>query len=91
MFELMEIDEQVYEGGTPSKTTNGEDSNCAGHIRKYKGGESALSTNPKKGCIGKCKKNYAGHPSDAPTGGKTCLLHGPGHSTEECKVLQEYS
>ena len=22
---------------------------------------------------------------------KTCLMHGPGHSPEECKVLKEYS
>ena len=29
--------------------------------------------------------------SDQPTGDKTFLVYGPRHSTEECKVLKEYS
>ena len=50
---------------------------------------AASPSNPEKGRSGKRKINDAGHPSNAPTGAKkTCILHGPGHSTEDCKVLQ---
>ena len=41
--------------------------------------------------IGKRKKHYAGHTSGSPTGDKTFLVHIPGHSTVECKVLKGYS
>ena len=51
-----------------------------------------MSTNPDKGCVSKCKKIYIVSPSEKTTGAdKTCLLHGPVHSSEECKVLKEYS
>ena len=54
--------------------------------------EAILSTSPKKGRTGKRKTKNSGHPSDAPDGAKnTCLLHSPGHSLEECKVLKFYS
>ena len=36
-------------------------------------------------------KNCAGHQSDRPTGDKTCLVHGPEHSTIDCKLPKEYS
>ena len=87
----MEIIEQVNEGGTPSKITKQADANCAVHRWKNKEGEAALYTNPQKSCAGKRKKIYTGHSSYALIGGKTCLLHAPGHSTEGCKVLREYS
>ena len=91
-FEHMDIAEQVYEGGTPSKiTAHRADANRVSHSRKRKGGEAASPTNPEKGRAGKLKKNYAGHPSDRMTSDKTCVLHGPRHSTEECKLLKEYS
>ena len=53
--------------------------------------EAILSANPKKGRTGKRKTKNSGHPSDRPTGGKSCLLYGPGHSIEEYKVTKDYS
>ena len=91
MFERMEITEQVYKGGTPSKTTTREDPNRSSHGRKCKGGEAALSTNPEKGRADKSKKKDAGHMSDRPTGENIFLVHGPRHSTDDCKLLKEYS
>ena len=59
----------------------------AGNVRE----EKTSLTNPENVRTGKRKKDYAGHSSDRPTGDKTFLVHGPGHSAEECKVLKEYS
>ena len=85
MFEHMEIAETVYEGGTPSKITKlRTDVSRDNYGRKSKGGKAAFPTNPEKGCAGKRKKHYAGHPRYWSTVDKTCLVHGPGHSTEEC-------
>ena len=37
-------------------------------------------------------KKKSGYPSDVPTSAKnTCMMHGPGHTPEECKVLKVYS
>ena len=81
MFDRMEVTEQVYEGGTPSKMPTRSESNRDVHVRKWKGGEAASPTNPKKGHANKGKTKNSVHPSNAPTGEKkTCLLHGPGHS-----------
>ena len=92
MFERMEVAEQVYEEVTTSKIPTREEANRDGNVRKQKGGESASTTNPEKGCAGKRKKKDAGHPSDALIGAKkTCLLLGPRHSSEESKVLKVYS
>ena len=92
MLERMEVAEHVYEGGTPSKIPTREYANRDGHVRKLKGGESASPTNPEKGRDGKWKTENAGHPRYAPTVvKKTCLSHGPGHSSEECKLLKVYS
>ena len=55
MFKCMDIAEQVYKGGKPSKTTTGEDANHASHDSKYKEGEAASPTNPEKGRAGKRK------------------------------------
>ena len=70
MFERMEIAEQFYEGGTPSKTTTRADPNRASHGKKHKGGEDSSEINLKKGCAGNRKKNHAGHTIDRPTGEK---------------------
>ena len=92
MFERMEAAEQVYKGVTPSKIPTREEANRDVHVRKQKGGESALPTNTKKGRAGKHKTKNAGHTSDAPNEAKnTCLLHGLRHSSEECKLLKVYS
>ena len=50
-----------------------------------------MPTNPETGRAGKRKIRNVGHPSDRPTGGKTCFLHVPGNSIEECKLLKDYS
>ena len=89
MFKCVEITEQFYEGVTPSKTTTGAYSNYASHGSTRKVGEATLPTNTEKECAEKHKKNHEGHPSDKPTGDKTYLVHGPGHSTEGCKLLKE--
>ena len=89
MFERMEIADKFYEGEIPSKITIRAEADRASHGRKRKGVEAASPTNPKKGRAGKRKKNHSGHPSDQPTGDKTCLVHGLGHSKAECKLLKE--
>ena len=89
LFERMEIAEKIYEGRNTPKTPTREDSNRASLDRKKKLGEAASPNNPKMGHSGKCKTKNAGHPSDRPTGGRTCVLHGPGYSMEECKVLKD--
>ena len=60
--------------------------------RKKKGLASTLPSKPKQCRAGKRKRNDAVHSSDKPTGAKkTCLLHDPGHSSEECKFLKYYT
>ena len=82
MFERMEIDESIYEGVLePShKKPTRVDANRAGHSRQ-KRGESASSWNrPENGeSAGKRIKRHV----DIPTGkSKTCIIHGPEHSSE---------
>ena len=54
-------------------------------------GGAASPTNPEKVSTGKRRKNHAVHTINRPTGDKTSLVYGPGHSMEECKLLKEYS
>ena len=92
MSERVEITEQVYKGETPSnKKTKGR---CQlwQSCQENKGRRICITYKPKKGSSGKRKTKNSVSPSENTTGvDKTCLLHGPGHSSEECKVLQEYS
>ena len=89
MFERMEIVEEIYEGGSPSKKTQWVEAGRSSSGRKKMGVSSASPSNPKKGRAGKRKRNNAGRPSDDLTNVKnTCLLHGPGQSLEECKFLK---
>ena len=88
MSNQIEIDRQVYEGVTPYKTTKRAVADCDSYGRKLNGGEYTSPNNSNKGRSGKHKKNYVGHPINWPTGEKTCLLHRPGHSSEECKLLK---
>ena len=44
----MEVSEQVYEGGQPSKTTKREDANYVSHSCNFQGGESNLLTKKKE-------------------------------------------
>ena len=90
MFERMEVSEQVYKWGTPYKILTRAESNRESHVRKRKGLEVSLPTNPKKGRAGKRKTKNIGHPSNAPIGEKkTCLFHGPGHYSKVLKVYYE--
>ena len=84
----MEIAEKIYEGENTSKIPTRAYANRASRGSKRKGVEAASPTNPKMGRAGKRKTRNVAHLIDRPTGGKTCLFHGPGHSTEECKVLK---
>ena len=82
MFERMEIVEVIYEGGATSKNNSRAESDPTISGRKKKGGASASPSNPEQGRNGKRKRSNAVHPSGEPTGAnKTCLLHGPGHSS----------
>ena len=90
MFEHMEIVESIYEGVVENsyKKPTQEDSDRAG-IRRNKRGESALSkTHPATGYSAENgKKRYV----DCLTSeSKTCLIHGPGHSSYECNVLGDF-
>ena len=87
----MEIAEQFYKGGNTSKNTNRTTAARSSHGRKHKGGASALPTNLEQGCASKCNINHAGHPINGTNGEKTYLVHGPGHYTNNWKVLKEYS
>ena len=55
-------------------------------------GNEREPTNSKKGRAVKRETKSAGHLSDVTTGAHNkCLLYGPGHSSEECKVINIYS
>ena len=84
----MDVAEVIYEGRAPSKDNQQEEVDRAIFGRNQKGGESASASNPEKGCAGKRRRNDSRNPRDAPTGAKnTCMLHGPGHYSEEWKFL----
>ena len=92
MFECVETVDKIYKVGAPSKNTQLAESNRASSGRKQKWGGADLTSNTEKLCAGKRKKSDTGHPSDAPTGAEnTCMLHIPGHSSKEWKVLKDYS
>ena len=89
MFERMEIAELIYKGGSPSKNTQRAEDERASSGRNKKGRAYASPSKPEQGRTSKRKRINAGHPRYDPTGAKkTCLMHVPGHSSEECKVLQ---
>ena len=89
----MEISEQLYKVNPLSKNNIWADANRDSHVTKLKGGEDDLPTNPKKVCAGKYpKKNCSlSEQEDDRYRGEKLLLHGPGHFSEKCKVLVEYS
>ena len=90
MFERMETSESIYEGlvEPSNKKPTREYANRAGNSRQNRGEASSSWTSPEKvESAGKHRKSYV----DRPTGKlKTCLIHGPGHSSEECKVLGDF-
>ena len=51
-----------------------------------------MPSNPDQVCSGNLKRSNAGHPIYEPTRAKkTFMLHGPRHSSEECKFLRYYT
>ena len=62
------------------------DENHSGHSKKMRG-ESDLSNTYSEmtKSAGKRRKRYAYHMKDRSK--LTCLIHGPGNSSDECKVL----
>ena len=88
MFECIEILESIYEGVVEPfrRKPNRAYANGAG-IRMKIREESAPSTTYyeiiERAC--KCRKGYVDHPKDILK--LTCLIHVPGHSSDECKIL----
>ena len=68
-----------------------EDFNCAINNRTNKGGGSTSPSNPEKVCADRRKRKYADRLSNDLNAEKTCMLHGPGHSMKEFKVLRDHS
>ena len=82
MFERMDISESIYEGVVEPyyKNPTQEDSNRDGHSRQNIGEAASSWTLPEK--VDSVSKSRIQH-VDIPTGkSKTCLVHGPGHSSE---------
>ena len=53
---------------------------------------SQIIYQPREGLRWQAQDKNSGHPSDFPASAKkTCVLYGPGHTSEECKVLEFYS
>ena len=82
MFEHMEISESIYEGVVEPyyKRNTRTDANRAGNSRQKRREAASSRTRPGKGeSAGKHRKGYV----NSLTGkSKTCLVHGPGHSSE---------
>ena len=74
MFERMEITEQVYKGGTPSKTTTRSDADRVSNSRKLKGGKYVSCTNPKEVCAGNSQKNWPIRLIGRPMKKHTCCM-----------------
>ena len=73
----MEVSEKVYEDGTTSKTPIRGDDNRASVGRKQRGKKVASSTNPIKGCAGKCNTRHEGYLRNCPTGEKPACCMAP--------------
>ena len=50
---------------------------------------SRLAYQPQEGLLWKLQEEHADHPNDRTTGDKKLLLHGPVHSSEECKATKD--
>ena len=88
MFERIEISEYIYEGILEPyyKKTTRVDVNCAGLSRKMRGDVASSTTYSKKNESSyKHRKRYVHHNKDRSQ--LSCLIHGPGNSSDECKVL----
>ena len=81
------MSEYIYEGVVePSyKKSTGPDSNRAGRIRKNRGETTSSQTH--YAMIERSVKRRKRFVDSLSVKSKTCLIHGPGHSSYECKVL----
>ena len=52
-------------------------------------GKKRLNKPPQEGLLWKLQEEHADHPNDRTTGDKKLLLHGPVHSSEECKATKD--
>ena len=90
-IESMEIAESIYEGFVePSyKKLTGSDDNRDGIIMKIRGeSDSSTTYSGISQSADLCRKRYVDH-----TEGRSklnCLVHSPGHSSDECKVLRNF-
>ena len=87
MFERMEIAWSIYESvfETSYKKPNRADTKCDGNIRNNRGEFALSKTHPVTGeSSGKHQKQYV---DISKSESKTCLIHGPGHSSNKCKIL----
>ena len=90
MFERMEIKELIYKGVVePSyKKPTWVDSNHADQIKNKIGDAASYKTHPATvESSGKRRKRYV---DSSKIESKTCLIHGPGHYSDECKVLGDF-
>ena len=87
----MEIAESIYECFVESsyKKLTRADANRSGHSRKMRG-ESASSNNYSK--ISDSNRKHRGKNVDNTKNRPklTCLIYGPGHSSDECKALGDF-
>ena len=90
MFERMEITESIYEGvvETYYKKPTQADANRSGQSRKKRGEDSSSWNFPEK--VESAGKRRKRHVDSLMGKSKNCLIHGPGNSSEECKVLGEF-
>ena len=89
-FEHVEIAESIYEGVVePSyKKPTREDANLSCHSRNKITANSLSNNHPEMGEIHeKRRKRYVYFPTGE---SKTCIIHGHGHSSNECKVLGDF-
>ena len=91
IYECMETTEQVYKGYQYSKTTKRSGTNRDDFISKHKVGVSIYPMNTQKGTTDKFNKNYADNLRSELAITKVCMVHNPGHSMDEHKLLQQYS
>ena len=89
MFERMEISESIYEGVVEPlyKNPTRADANCADNSKKK---EYAFSSTQPETIVSpeKNRKWYVNHPKDRSK--QTCLIHGSIHSSDECKILEDF-
>ena len=91
MFEHMEIMEYIYEVVVkPSyKKSTRADANRAGNSRNMRGESASSKTHYKTSKrSGKRKQRYVYHLRDRSK--LTCIINGLGHSSDECKGLNDF-